>query len=221
MMKPFEFWIISFAAGMFITSCVQKQSEIKAVKEAEDSIKIARSDSIIELSNAKLITLKSITDQLLVYYEQLETKKITSERYSSLTNPLKSRRDSLANYLQAEHITELNRYNDSVARQVTIRIMEFKKSHPKLFPQDLIPAIDNEPQTYREKIEEFVKKKDFIGMYKLMYGEPDSESDYIDGHIRIKTLTWYCAAKKYRSVDFKYYDGIWYKQSEFTTNCID
>lgn len=220
-MKPIELFIFSFAAGMVMTSCVQKPSEIRVAKEIDDSIKIARNDSIIEFSYAKLITLKSITDQLLVYYEQVETKKITSERYSSLTNPLKSRRDSLAKYLQVDQIIELNRYNDSVARQVTIRIMDFKKNHPKLYPQNLTSTIDYETQTYRERIEEFVKKKDFIGMYKLMYGEPDSESDYNDGSIRIKTLTWYCAARKYRSVDFKYYDGIWYKQAEFTTNCID
>lgn len=59
-----------------------------------------------------------------------------------------------------------------------------------------------------------------IDDYIKLYGQPTSISEYKTSEYRSKTLIWYCANGKYRSIDFEYIQGNWMKSSEYTSECI-
>lgn len=59
-----------------------------------------------------------------------------------------------------------------------------------------------------------------IDHYIEMYGRPDDTSDYSSGDYKSKTYTWYCAAGKYRSIDFEFKNNKWVVGSEHSSECI-
>ena len=61
---------------------------------------------------------------------------------------------------------------------------------------------------------------DIISYYVSLYGKPSEISDFTSGDYVSKTYIWYCAAGKYRSVDFVRKSGKWVKDSEYTSDCI-
>jgi hypothetical protein len=63
-------------------------------------------------------------------------------------------------------------------------------------------------------------RRDDIEYYTKLWGKPDNTSDYKSGNTWTRTLVWYCAADKYRSVDFQYVNGTWIKDTEYSSDCI-
>ncbi len=56
--------------------------------------------------------------------------------------------------------------------------------------------------------------------YKNVYGKPDNEDEFHSGSYWTITYTWYCVEGKYRSITFKYNNGMWKVDSRYTTDCI-
>lgn len=72
----------------------------------------------------------------------------------------------------------------------------------------------------RQQELEQIYVNDPIRYYKIIYGAPDSEDDFVSGSYTSKTLVWHCVAGKYRSVNFVLKYGSWTKESEYTSDCI-